>query len=90
MTSSLGRPNILLKWPVRQLITYRLVTEAVKGGRVTEVTEKTLQKKYKEKAFAAGCEGEKVVGITRFMALGEFFSLALGAMQEIRGDLRLE
>jgi len=30
------------------------------------------------------------MGITRFMALGEFFSLALGAMQEMRGDLGLE
>lgn len=32
----------------------------------------------------------QVMGITRFMALGEFFSLALGAMQEIRGDPWLE
>ncbi|OPX66203.1 MAG: Ribonuclease Y [Methanoregulaceae archaeon PtaB.Bin056] len=66
-----------------------IATAAVKGGRITEVTEKTLRKKFKEKAFAAGCRREKVMGITRFMELPEFFSLALGAMQEIRVDLGL-
>ena len=51
MTSSSGRPKILLTWPSRQLITSRgwsIASAAVKGGSITEVTEKTLQKKFKE------------------------------------------
>lgn len=67
-----------------------IASAAVKGGRITEVTEKTLRKKFREKAFAAGCRREKVMEITKFMELPEFFSLALGAMQEIRTDLGLE
>jgi len=62
---------------------------AVKGGRLADVTEKTIRKKFKEKAFAAGCRREKVMGITRFMDMTEFFSLALRAMQEIRTELGL-
>ncbi|OPX73094.1 MAG: phosphodiesterase [Methanoregulaceae archaeon PtaB.Bin152] len=67
-----------------------IAAAAVKQGRITEVSEKTLKKKFKEKAFAAGCRREKVMGITRFMELTEFFSLSLAAMQEIRADLGLD
>ncbi len=67
-----------------------IAAAAVKQGHITEVSEKTLQKKFKEKAFAAGCRREKVMGITRFMELNEFFSLSLAAIQEIRGELGLD
>lgn len=62
---------------------------AVKGGKLSEVTEKTIRKKFRERSFAAGCRRENVEGITRFMDLSDFFSLALGAMQEIQSDLGL-
>ncbi|MBP7120119.1 MAG: HDIG domain-containing protein [Methanolinea sp.] len=66
-----------------------IASAAVKGGKLSEVTEKTIRKKFKERSFAAGCRRENVEGITRFMDLSEFFSLALGAMQGIRSDLGL-
>lgn len=62
---------------------------AVKGGRITEVTEKTIGKKFKERSFAAGCRRENVKDMSRFMDLSEFFSLSLGALQGIRSDLGL-
>ena len=62
---------------------------AVKGGRITEVTEKTIRKKFKERSFAAGCRRENVEDITRFMELSEFFSLSLAALQGIRSELGL-
>lgn len=66
-----------------------IASAAVKGGKISDVTEKTIKKKFKERSFAAGCRRENVESITRFMDLFEFFSLALGAMQEIRSDLGL-
>lgn len=66
-----------------------IAAAAVKGGRITEVSEKTLRKKFKEKAFASGCRREKMMGITRFMELPEFFPLSLGTIQEIRVELGL-
>lgn len=66
-----------------------IAAAAVKGGRITEVTAKTVSKKFKEKAFAAGCRREKVIPITQFIDLQEFFALAVDALQEIRGDLGL-
>lgn len=66
-----------------------IASAAVKGGKLSKVTEKTIRKKFKERSFAAGCRRENVEGITRFMDLSEFFSLALAAMQEIQSDLGL-
>lgn len=62
---------------------------AVKGGKITDVTEKTIRKKFRERSFAAGCRREKVGGITRYMDLSAFFTLALIAMQDIGADLGL-
>jgi len=66
-----------------------LACAAVKGGRITEVTEKTIRKKFKERSFAAGCRRENVEDISRFMDLSELFTLSLGALQGIRSDLEL-
>ncbi len=62
---------------------------AVKGKNISQVSEKTLRKKYREKSFAAGCRRDKVEGITRFMELSDFLALALGAMQDVRVELGL-
>ncbi|HPJ74273.1 MAG TPA: hypothetical protein PLM96_04710 [Methanoregulaceae archaeon] len=61
----------------------------VKGGSISDVTPKTVKKKFKEKSFAAGCRREKVWEIEEFMDLSRFFELAIVAMQEIKGDLDL-
>ncbi|HEU17566.1 MAG TPA: HDIG domain-containing protein, partial [Methanolinea sp.] len=39
----------------------------VKGGSISEVTPKTVKKKFQEKSFAAGCRREKVREIEEFM-----------------------
>ena len=61
----------------------------VKGGSITDVTPKTVKKKFKEKSFAAGCRREKVREIEEFMDLTTFFQLAIEAMAEIKEDLDL-
>jgi hypothetical protein len=67
-----------------------IAAAAVKGGRISEVSESTLRKKFKEKKFAAGCRREKIREISSLMELPEFFSLALFAIKERKEDLGLE
>jgi len=61
----------------------------VKGGNVTDVTATSVKKKFREKAFAAGCNRDRIRKIEAYMELPEFYGLAVGALQEIRGDLGL-
>jgi len=61
----------------------------VKSGKVTEVTATSVKKKFKEKAFAAGCNRDRIRKIEAYMELPEFYGLAVGALQEIRDDLGL-
>jgi len=61
----------------------------VKGGAITEVTPRTVKKKFKEKSFAAGCERERIRLIEPLMDLETFFLLAIEGLTEIRGDIGL-
>jgi putative nucleotidyltransferase with HDIG domain len=61
----------------------------VKGGKITEVTPKTVRKKFKDKAFAAGCDRERIRMIERLMDLQTFYQLAIDGLTEIREDLDL-
>jgi len=61
----------------------------VKGGSISDVTQRTVKKKFKEKSFAAGCRRERVREIEKFMDLSSFFELAIEAMTEIKEDLGL-
>jgi putative nucleotidyltransferase with HDIG domain len=61
----------------------------MKGGRVTDVTPKTISKKFKEKSFAAGCRREQVALIEPLIDLPMYFGIAIGALVDIRDVLGL-
>jgi uncharacterized domain HDIG len=61
----------------------------VKGGRLSEVTVKTVTKKAKERSFAAGCDRSRIALIGQLMPLPEFYATAIGGLLEIRGELDL-
>ena len=62
----------------------------VKGGRLSEVSVKTITKKAKEKFFAAGCDRTRIALILTVMEIQLFNEYALAGMMEIRGKLGLE
>ncbi|WP_292367915.1 HDIG domain-containing metalloprotein [Methanoregula sp. UBA64] len=61
----------------------------VKGGRLSDVTVKTVTKKAKEKSFAAGCDRTRIAPIESLLPIPEFYATALGGLLEIRGELDL-
>jgi len=61
----------------------------VKGGVVSEVTPRTVKKKFKEKSFAAGCERERIRMIESLMDMETFFRLAIEGIMDIRTDIGL-
>ncbi len=62
----------------------------VKGGKITDVTPKTVKKKFKEKSFAAGCERDRIRGIEPIMDLMSLYALAIDGLTEIRDELDLK
>jgi putative nucleotidyltransferase with HDIG domain len=62
----------------------------VKGGRLSDVSVKTITKKAKEKSFAAGCDRNRIAQIAPLMELPVFYEHALKGMMEIRPELGLE
>lgn len=61
----------------------------VKGGSVTDVTAKTVRKKVKDKAFAAGCNRDRIRKIEAYMDLSEYYALSVAALESIKEDLGL-
>ena len=61
----------------------------VKGGVVSEVTPRTVKKKFKEKSFAAGCERERIRMIESLMDMETFFRLAVEGLIDVRADIGL-
>ena len=61
----------------------------VKGGSVSDVSAKTVKKKFKERAFAAGCNRDRIRKIETYMELPEYYALSVAALQGIKGDLGL-
>ncbi len=62
----------------------------VKGGKLSDVTSKTVKKKFKDKRFAAGCERDRIKLIEPLISLPVFYQLAIDGMMEIKDDLELE
>ena len=49
-----------------------------------------LKKKFKDKKFAAGCNREIILECEKLgLSLDEFFSLAIGAMKDIKSEIGL-
>ena len=61
----------------------------VKGGSLSDVTEKTVKKKIKDRAFAAGCNRERIQKIEAYMEMPAYFALSVAALQGIKEDLGL-
>ncbi len=61
----------------------------VKGGKITEVTPKTVRKKFKEKSFAAGCDRNRIRMIEKLMDLERFYEIAIRALIKVKDDLGL-
>lgn len=61
----------------------------VKGGKIDEVTPRTVKKKFKEKAFAAGCERDRIRLIESLVDLDTFYGLAIEGLKDVRGDIDL-
>lgn len=61
----------------------------VKGGSISDVTAKTVKKKMKERAFAAGCSRERIQKIEAYMELPAYYALSVAALQGIKEDLGL-
>ena len=61
----------------------------VKGGKISDVTPKTVKKKMKDKGFAAGCERDRIRLIEPLIPLPEFYALAIEGIKDIRDELGL-
>lgn len=61
----------------------------VKDGKISEVTVKTVKKKFKEKSFAAGCDRERIRIIEKLMPLDEFFEVAIRGVASVKDLLAL-
>jgi putative nucleotidyltransferase with HDIG domain len=61
----------------------------VKGGRLSDVSAKTITKKAKEKSFAAGCDRNRIALIAPLMDVSVFYQYALMGLTEIRTELGL-
>jgi len=61
----------------------------VKGGRLSDVTAKTIIKKSKEKSFAAGCDRSRIALIEPLLTVPEFYTVAIAGLLEIREELGL-
>jgi len=61
----------------------------VKGGRLSDVTSKTIVKKAKERSFAAGCDRDRIALIGPVVAMPDFYAIALSGLMEIQSELGL-
>lgn len=66
-----------------------LACALVKGGRIGDVTPKTVRKKFREKAFAAGCERDRIRAIEPLMDLETLYRLAIEGLAEDRARVGL-
>ena len=62
----------------------------VKGGKITEVSPKTVRKKFKEKSFAAGCDRNRIKEIEKLgISLEKFYEIAINGLVKVREELGL-
>jgi len=61
----------------------------VKGGKIGEVTPKTVKKKFKEKSFAAGCDRNRIKLIESLMPLEKLYEVGISSLYDVRDELGL-
>jgi len=62
----------------------------VKNRRITDVTVKTVKKKFKEKSFAPGSDRNRIRMIEKIMPLEKFYEVAIESLKEVKEELGLE
>jgi len=63
----------------------------MRGKRISDMEVKGLKKKFKDKAFAAGCNREIIREIEKTgISLDEFFQIAIDSMKGIKSEIGLE
>ncbi|MDD1656206.1 MAG: HDIG domain-containing protein [Methanomicrobiales archaeon] len=61
----------------------------VKGGAVTQVTEKTVTKKFRDRGFAAGCDRDRILPVEALVPLREFYRCAIRGITRVKEELGL-
>ncbi len=61
----------------------------VKGGKIGEVTPKTVKKKFKEKSFAAGCDRNRIKLIESLIPLEKLYEVGISSLYDVRDELGL-
>jgi len=63
----------------------------MRGKRISDMEVKGLKKKFKDKAFAAGCNRNIIQEIEKTgISLDEFFQIAIDSMKSIKSEIGLE
>jgi putative nucleotidyltransferase with HDIG domain len=90
LTGSYERPVEIVLQAADSVSGLIIACALVKGGRLSEVSVKTITKKAKEKSFAAGCDRDRIALIGPLMEVPVFYQCALAGMMEIHTELGLE
>jgi len=62
----------------------------MRGGKISDMEAKGLKKKFKDKAFAAGCRREIIEEIENLgISLDEFFEIAIEGIKNIKEQVKL-
>jgi hypothetical protein len=61
----------------------------IKGGKITEVTAKTIAKKYKSPSFAAGCDRNRIALGDSLIPRERMYEIAVSELIEIKEELGL-
>jgi len=61
----------------------------VKAGKVSEVTTKSITKKYKTPSFAAGCDRERIASTDALIPRERMYEIAVSSIIAIRDELGL-
>ncbi len=61
----------------------------VKGGKITDVTPKTVAKKYKTASFAAGCDRSRIALGDHLIPRDRMYEIAIAEITRIRDQLGL-
>ena len=63
----------------------------VKKGRLSDVTPKTIKKKFKDKSFAAGCDRNRIKEIEKLnIELPKLYELGIRGLLDVKEELELE
>jgi len=61
----------------------------VKDGKLSNVTPKTVKKKFKEKTFAAGCDRNRIRMIEKLMSLERLYEIGIESLNDVKEELGL-